>query len=286
MGRSLRCHAPGTIHLVTSRCHQARFFLRPDRPTNRAVLEWLARAQHAWPGVRLLGVCVMSNHIHLLVQDTQGDLAGWASYFFGNLARAVNRIRGRSGAVFSRRYSAEPVLDDGALLDRLVYVVTNPVQARLCARARDWPGVVLWSRSGEVERHQISWVEGDATESSGTETLEIHPLPLDDARTLVTAIRQREAECRIDRRRAGVGVMTRAQLVSQHWHSRPRWPKNSPRPLCHTTDPALRRAFVERVGDFATAFREAAARLRAGLPDIIFPPWSYPPGAPIVRAEA
>ena len=288
MGRPLRYHAPGTFHLVTSRCHQARFFLRPDRPTSHAVLEWLARAQLVWPGIRLFAVCVMSNHVHLLVQDTDGELAEWASYFLGNLARAVNSIRGRSGAFFARRYSAEPVLDDAALLGRLVYVVTNPVQARLCERAHSWPGVVLWSKSGELERHAVSWTdraEQDASETDGVVTsyLEVHPLPADAARAAAMAIAQREVELRAERRRAGLGVMARARVLAQHWHTRPRRPENSPRPLCHTTDPALRRAFAEGCQDFVTRFREASALLRDGMHDTVFPPWSHPPGRPMVR---
>ena len=159
MGRPLRCHAPNTYYLVTTRCHQARFFLRPESALNEALLEWLARAQQQYPGVRIHAVCVMSNHLHLLVSDTRGELGGWASHFLGNSARAVNGIRERRGVVFERRYAAEPVLDDAALLDRLVYVVTNPVKAGLCEKAQQWPGVVLWAAGEEPERLEVSWIE-------------------------------------------------------------------------------------------------------------------------------
>ena len=49
MGRPLRRHAPNTDYLVTTRCHQTRFLLRPEPAINEAVLEWLTRAQHAYP---------------------------------------------------------------------------------------------------------------------------------------------------------------------------------------------------------------------------------------------
>jgi len=158
MGRPLRRHAPNTYYLVTTRCHQASFLLRPEPAINEAVLEWLTRTQHAYPGVRLFGLCVMSNHLHLLVRDTQGELAAWASYLLGNLARSINAIRKRCGVVFERRYSAEPVLDDAALLDRLVYVVTNPVNAGLCNQSCHWPGLLLWAQAGEPELREVSWV--------------------------------------------------------------------------------------------------------------------------------
>ena len=162
MGRPLRRQPAGQPYLVTTRCHQARFFLRPDPELNQAVLEWLARAQRRFPDLRILAICVLSNHLHLVVRDDTGELAAWASYFFGNLARAVNHIRGRSGSCFARRYSAEPILDDESLLDRLIYVVANPVSAGLCRRAQRWPGVVLYAADGSAQEIRVSWVDRDA----------------------------------------------------------------------------------------------------------------------------
>ncbi len=166
MGRPLRRHEPGQLYLVTTRCHQARFFLRPDPELNEAVLEWLARAQKDFPSLRILAVCVMSNHLHLVVRDELGELAPWASHFLGNLARAVNRIRGRSGTCFQRRYSAEPILDEEALIDRIVYVAANPVKAGLCKRVRDWPGVLLVASEGKTQKIPVTWVDRDKYRSA------------------------------------------------------------------------------------------------------------------------
>lgn len=307
MGRPLRRHAPNTDYLVTTRCHQARFFLRPEPAINEAVLEWLARAQQAYPGVHLFGLCVMSNHLHLLVRDTQGELAAWASYLLGNLARSINAIRKRRGVVFERRYSAEPVLDDAALLDRLVYVVTNPVNAGLCNQSRHWPGLLLWTRAGESELREVSWVgrkayrsaryrarqRGQAPPSADgfrvRETLVIHPIAAEigsgsEGRCeMAEAIAQRERELAADRRRSGKPAMTRREVLAQDWQAAPRHPKRSPRPACHTTERRLRKAFIEGFRDFMGAFREASARGRSGIRNATFPPWSYPPGGSLVR---
>ncbi len=274
MGRPLRCHRPGTYHLLTSRCQQARFFFRPDARINRAVLVWLARAQERWPGVRVFAICVMSNHLHVLVEDVAGDLAAWSAYVLGNLARSVNRIRGREGQVFARRYSAEPVLDTEALLDRFAYIVCNPVQAGLCARAADWPGINLWSRSGQIER----WVTKRGV-------FAIYPLPGMGSRG-VTEVRERERGLGEARARAGLGVLGVARILAQRWQDRPTRPKRSPRPMCHAADRALREAFAEAHRAFVAAFREASARLREGFAGAVFPPWSYPPGRPLVRTGA
>jgi REP element-mobilizing transposase RayT len=308
MGRPLRRHVPGQRYLVTTRCHQARFFLRPDHELNEAVLEWLARAQLCFPRLRILAICVLSNHLHLVVRDEEAELAAWASYFLSNLARAVNRIRGRSGTCFERRYAAEPILDDEALIDRLVYVVANPVKAGLCKRARDWPGVVLVAGEGEPLEIPVTWVNRDKYRFGRVRArLRGERAPKDDAyrvqgRLIITpfapsdtsgqafegvtaAIEARERELAEERRQTGRKTLTRKQVLAQSWHAAPRRPKRSPRPLCHASDAALRRRFREGFDEFVSLFREASARFRAGEPNawFWFPAWCYPPGGPLLR---
>jgi hypothetical protein len=251
----------------------------------------------------------MSNHLHLLVRDTQGELAGWASYLLGNLARSVNAIRERCGVVFERRYSAEPVLDDAAVIDRLVYLVTNPIHAGLCNQSRDWPGLLLWTRVGKPELREVSWVGRKAYRSARYRarqrgqaapspegfrvrgTLVIHPLPTEigsgaEGRCeIAEAIAARERELAADRRRSGRPAMTRREVLAQDWQAAPRRPKRSPRPACHTTERSLRKAFIEGFRDFVGAFREASAQSRLGIRNATFPPWSYPPGGSLVRVS-
>lgn len=230
----------------------------------------------------VFAICVMSNHVHLLVRDSNGELADWACYLLGNLARAINRIRDRSGVVFGRRYSAEPILDHEALRDRLVYVVTNPVQAGLCGRGRDWPGVSLWSAGGDIERHRVSVGVGRG-EGADPGCVVVHPLPECSAGEVSRDIAETERRLRLERVRAGTGVLGLARVRAQDWRARPRDPKRSSRPPCHTTDRKLRSSFLESFRTFVAAFRAASAELRSGALDITFPPWSYPPGRPIVR---
>lgn len=304
MGRPLRRHEPGTYYLVTTRCHQARFFLRPDPGLNQAVLQWISRAQHALPDVHLLAVCAMSNHLHLLVHDTSGRLAAWASYFLGNLARAVNHVRERRGVVFERRYSAEPILDNDALSDRLLYVLANPVQAGLCNQVKGWPGVLLWAQTHSTtpQTREVTWLDRPALRraqanarrsatadphpaqfrASGTITL--HPLPAGPhGAALERAISDRERACAQQRAHHSQRVVSRAQLLRQDWRDAPKRPKRSPRPLVHTADRALRTAFLTAYRLFVDAFRTASERWRRGDSQVRFPLWSYPPSGALVE---
>ena len=302
MGRPLRRQVPGQYYLLTTRCHQARFFLRPDGESNDAVLEWLTRAQRRFPSIRIYAVCVMSNHLHLVLRDDEGELAAWASYALGNLARAVNRIRGRTGTFFERRYSIEPILDAEALHDRLVYVVTNPVKAALCDRASDWPGVVLFAPDKQRIEIPVSWIDRDANrhakrlgemipESAAARvggTLYVDPIPAIDGPGFAIVAVEIEARERVlvsERTKSRGRTLTPARVLSQPWHAAPRKPKRSPRPLCHAADPALRAAFKEGFQAFAGAFWEASQRIREGARNVRFPDWSFPPGRPLIRPD-
>jgi REP element-mobilizing transposase RayT len=304
MGRPIRRQEPGQYYLITTRCHQARFFLRPDSQLNAAVLEWLARGQKRFPNIRIHAVCVMSNHLHLVLRDEASELAPWASYVLGNLARAVNRIRGRSGSFFERRYSAEPILDIEALHDRLVYVVTNPVKASLCERASQWAGVLLYAPDQQRKEIPVSWVDRDAYRQAKPRggdapldrkafgvagTLVVDPIPAFDgpgAATVAASIEARERELAVEQRKARRLTLSPARVLAQHWHDAPKRPERSARPLCHATDPAIRATFKKSFQEFMTVFWEASQRLRDGVSRVEFPAWSFPPGSPLVQPTA
>jgi putative transposase len=54
---------PGTIYLVTRRCSERRFFLKPSPLTSEIFLYVLAVAARRY-GVLVHAFCVLSNHCH------------------------------------------------------------------------------------------------------------------------------------------------------------------------------------------------------------------------------
>jgi hypothetical protein len=56
-------------------------------------------------------------------------------YLRANLSRMVGRLVDWSGSFWERRYSAEPVLDDAALVGRLRYVLAHGVKEGLVERS-------------------------------------------------------------------------------------------------------------------------------------------------------
>jgi hypothetical protein len=58
--------------------------------------------------------------------EVRGQIEKFFEYFNDQVARALNRFHGRHHQLWSRRYSAIPVLDEQADIERLIYFLTNP----------------------------------------------------------------------------------------------------------------------------------------------------------------
>lgn len=98
-------------------------------------------------GWRCLAYCLMRNHVHLLVETPEPNLAVGMHRLHGLHAQAFNRRHRHVGHVFQGRYAAVIVRSDAQLLAVARYIALNPVEARLCDEACDWP----WGSHAAVE---------------------------------------------------------------------------------------------------------------------------------------
>jgi REP-associated tyrosine transposase len=85
--------------------------------------------------------CLMTNHVHLLVETPHANLAHGMQRLLAHYAREHNVRAGRRGHLFERRYLDRLVETDEHLISTARYLARNPVEARLCAHPVDW----LWS---------------------------------------------------------------------------------------------------------------------------------------------
>ena len=132
---------PGRFYMVTRRCTQRLFLLRPDAETNNAFLYCLAEAAHRF-GIDVILPCAMSNHHHTVIYDPHGTLPAFTEHFHKLLAKCQNALRGR----WENLWSSEQVcvvrlVDPADVMRKLVYAATNPVKDRLVERVHHWPGV-------------------------------------------------------------------------------------------------------------------------------------------------
>jgi putative transposase len=136
-----RAIVPGRRYLITRRCSERRFFLRPDRETNNAFIYCMAlAAMKADVGVVCLGTT--SNHYHAVVVDTRGQLPDFLAHFHKLLAKHQNALRGRWEAFWaSEQTSAVELPNAEDVLGKMVYAIANPVSSHLVDRVHHWPGV-------------------------------------------------------------------------------------------------------------------------------------------------
>ena len=131
---------PGRTYLLTRRCLERRFYLRPD-PTVTKIFNYLLAIACERYGIQLHAYVMMSNHYHLLVTDQYGTLPSFQQYFNSLLARAINQHRKHWGAFWDyESYSAVDLLEHDAIFTKLAYTELNPVRAGLVGRAIDWSG--------------------------------------------------------------------------------------------------------------------------------------------------
>ena len=137
MPRFARVVIPDLPHHVTQRGnrHQTVFTSNQERSVYLCTLaEDCSRY-----GAAVIGYCLMSNHVHLIVVPAREDsLAKALGRTHCNYARWRNITELQHGHLWQNRFYSCP-LEGRHLWKALRYVETNPVRAGMVASACDWP---------------------------------------------------------------------------------------------------------------------------------------------------
>jgi REP element-mobilizing transposase RayT len=116
----------------------------------------------------LAAAVTMSNHGHDLVQPGATPLPAIMQLVKSQIARRANRILGRSGAFYMRRYDATAILDAAASENALHYAHANPVRAHLVERAIDWFGFSTYRAFAEgKDCVSVTWFDEKTWRSKG-----------------------------------------------------------------------------------------------------------------------
>jgi len=157
---------PGQIYLVTRRCTQRQFLLRPDETTTRIFQYTLGEAATRF-GIELLAWHASSNHYHAVVYDPSGNLPLFLERFHKLCARALNARWKRWENVWAAEATcAVRLIEDADVLEKVVYTLANPITDQLVERVFDWPGAnsLRYTRAAPrtilVERPRIFFREG------------------------------------------------------------------------------------------------------------------------------
>jgi putative transposase len=143
VARKLRELAPGLFHIY-ARGNDKGLIYRDDY--DRRTYLGLLRGTVGHCRWRFLAYCLMDNHVHLLLETREANLAEGMRRLHGSYAQKFNSRHVRSGHLFQGRYGSERIESDEQLWTTTVYIAMNPVKAGLCAHPGDWP----WSSHAMV----------------------------------------------------------------------------------------------------------------------------------------
>ncbi len=136
MARFARVVMADVAHHVTQRGNARQVILCSD--SDRAAYLELLRHYSELQGLAVLGYCLMSNHVHLIVVPrTSEALAQTLKHTHGRYASYWNARNCSSGHVWQGRFYSCP-LDEAHLWKALRYVELNPVRAGMVAEAALW----------------------------------------------------------------------------------------------------------------------------------------------------
>lgn len=271
--------------MITRRCTQRQFLLTPSTEINQIVRFCLSLALEQ-TGVVLHAVCVMSNHWHGVVTDPQARLPEFLERFHRLSAKVMNALRGRSENFWSsEKTSVVHLATEESVLEKMAYVIANPVAAGLVETPREWPGIVSSHHLAECCSIDMPSTYFD---SSGklpkVTTLQISPPKLSSApnrAVLEAKLRGRVARlvelARRKRLNNGVKAVGAPAVLRQSYRDAPktRHLRGALSPRVAASFAAARVQAIGRVRAFTECYRAAWLRWKDGIRDVLFPAGTY-----------
>jgi REP element-mobilizing transposase RayT len=275
----------GQCYLVTRRCSERRFFLRPDAYVTNAYWYCLGWAAQKW-NIGIVAALAMSNHAHEVIVDLDGNYPHFIRDFHALLARCLNAYRGRWEAFWTGdQTSMVRLVDDGSQLEKLIYVLANPVQDHLVEKAHHWPGATaLGAIVGErpiVARRPRHFFRDDESGGDMPEVVTVRFVqppawrsvpPRQFVALIAEGIENAERDAAAQRATTGRRVVGRKAILGQRWNDRPdsREPRRNLSPRVAAKDKWRRIEAILRNRVFETRHRQARIA-RAGGVTMAFP---------------
>ncbi|HEY5945106.1 MAG TPA: hypothetical protein VIV40_06430 [Kofleriaceae bacterium] len=258
--------------------------LRPHKDTNNAFIYCLAVAANKYE-IDVMDFIQMSNHLHDAIFDRHGNGPAFYEHFHKLLAKCMNAMLGRWENFFSSQQVNVVRLETrAALVDKLVYIATNPVNDGLVEHVDEWPGArgyraLMRGEPLRATRPKKFFAEDGTMPKEVTLRLTIPP-ELGDRDEILAEVRARVAavETAAARKRAETGqkVLGRYAVMRQSWRDSPtsREPRRRLSPTIAARNLWARLEAIQRKREFIAQYRAARQALLAGMP-AVFPYGTY-----------
>jgi hypothetical protein len=278
---------PGRTYLMSRRCTQRQFLLRPDPRVEQRFLYCLGEAAARY-GVTLHGWIALSNHWHGLLRDNRGNFPEFLRHFHAMLAKCLNQYWGRwENCWATEQASAVYLVEPADRFDKLVYLLSNPITEHLVDRVAAWPGAcclpqLLSGRPKTVPRPRGFFREEGpmpeevtlvAARLDGFEHLSQHEWEA----TIHQAVREAEDKARAERADMKIRVLGRKAVLRAAHTNRPSSlePRRELSPQIACRDEERRKAVLAALKVFRIDHRLARLRFAAGDHRVRFPAGTY-----------
>jgi putative transposase len=282
-----RAIVPGRSYLITRRCSERRFFMRPDRETNNAFIYCMAlAARKSKVGIVCAGTT--SNHYHAVVVDGHGRLPEFLEHFHKLFAKHQNCLRGRWEAFWaSEQTSAVELVGAEDVLAKMAYAIANPCSSHLVEKIHHWPGVDSLSAIEEdlplVASKPARFFDQDNDDLPDVVHLFFRRAPgfehlsqPEYATLLREQVDQAVAKAADERRENGIKLVGRKVVIRQPWSHSPNThePRRELSPRVACMNKWARIEALQRNQAFIDLYRAARADHLAGQ-DATFPPGTW-----------
>lgn len=89
--------------------------------------------------IKVLGICLMYDHIHLLVKaSSKTDLSAFVRDYTCRFSRLRNIRYHRKGDYFHHRFGSAPKVEEKKVRTAIAYLYNNPVEKKLCGKAEEF----------------------------------------------------------------------------------------------------------------------------------------------------
>lgn len=275
---------PGKFLFITRRCTQREYLLRPDEEVNNAFTYCLGEAAQRCE-IDVILSQMITNHQHTSLYDEHGREVEFREHFHKMVAKVMNAYRGRWENFWS---AEEPCVVETItaedLLDKLVYIATNPVKDGLVEKVHHWPGpnfvkALLTGKKMKARRPKHFFSENGTMPREIELALQL-PEHFQGKELFLAELKRRIAEveeqCARERMKTGRRVVGRRRILRQSWKDSPtsREPRRTLRPRVAARSRWARVAALQRNKEWEAAYRAARLDWLAGL-EVEFPYGTY-----------
>ncbi len=114
--------------------------------------------------IKIIAYCIMNNHAHILIETNDVDnLSKYMQCLNTKYAVYYNKKYKRIGYVFRDRYRSEEILSENHLNNCIQYIYNNPIKAKICKKAEEYPYSNYKSSKleikGSIEKYKFMDIE-------------------------------------------------------------------------------------------------------------------------------